>query len=47
MDSSTDKGQAENEQFVILFCKKDDVLLELKNTARYYCVVKPRKSDSD
>jgi len=47
MDSSTDKGRVENELFVILFCEKDDVLLELKTTARYYCVLEPRKSDAD
>ena len=47
MDSSTDKEQVENELFVILYCEKDDVLLELKTTARYYCVLEPRKTDAD
>ena len=39
MDSSTDKGRVENELFVILYFEKDDALLELKTTARYYCVL--------
>ena len=47
MDSSTDKGQVENELFVILFCEEDDALLEFKTTARYYCVLEPRKTDAD
>ena len=47
MDSSTDKGRDENELFVILFYEKNDVLLELKTTARYYCVLEPRKTDAD
>lgn len=47
MDSSTDKGRVENELFVILFCQKDDAQLELKTTARYYCVLEPRKTDAD
>ena len=47
MDSSTDKGRVENELFVILFCEKDHVLLELKTIARYYCVLEPRKTDAD
>ena len=42
MDSSTDKERVENELFVILFVKK----LELKTTARYYCMLEPRKTDS-
>ena len=44
MDNSTDKGRVENELFVILFCEKHDVLLELKTTARYNCT---RKCDAD
>ena len=46
MDNSTDKEHVENELFVILFCEKDDVLLELKTTARYYCVLEARKCDA-
>ena len=47
INSSTDNGRVENELFVILFCEKDDALLELKTTARYYCVLEPRKTDAD
>ena len=41
MDSSTDKGWIENELFVILFCKRDDTLQEVKTCARYFCVLEP------
>ena len=36
MDISTDKGRVENELFVILFCKQDDTLQEIRTCARYF-----------
>ena len=47
MDGSTDKGRVENELFVILFCKRDDSLQEIRTCARYFCVLEPTKADSD
>lgn len=47
MDGSTDKGRIENELFVILFCKKNDEIQEVKTCARYLCVQEPLKADSD
>ena len=38
MDGSTDKGRVENELFVILFCKIDDTLQEIRTYARYLYV---------
>ena len=38
VDSFTDKGRVENKLFAMLFCQKDDLLLEFKTTARYYLV---------
>jgi hypothetical protein len=39
MDGSTDKGRIENELFVILFCKRDDEIQEVRTCARYLCVL--------
>ena len=47
MDGSADKGRVENELFVILFCKQDDTLQEVKTCARYLCVLEPSKADAD
>ena len=47
MDSFTYKGRIENELFVILFCKRDDTLQEVKTCARYFCVLEPTKADAD
>ena len=47
MDGSVDKGRVENELFVILFCKKDDNLQEVRTCARYFCILEPTRSDAD
>ena len=47
MDGSTDKGRVENELFVILFCRRDDTLQEVKTCARYFCVLEPTKADAN
>ena len=47
MDGSTDKGRVENELFVILFCKRDVAVQELRTCARYFCVLEPTKADAD
>ena len=47
MDGSTDKGRVENELFVILFSKKDDVMEEVKTCARFLCVLEPSRADAD
>lgn len=47
MDGSTDKGRVENELFVILFCKLDDTLQEIRTCARYFCVLEPTRTDAD
>ena len=47
MDGSTDKGRVDNELFVILFCKRDDSLQEIRTCARYFCVLEPTKADAD
>ena len=44
MDSSTDKGRIED---VILFCERNEELMEMRTTARYYCVMEPQKTDAD
>jgi len=47
MDVSTDKGRVENELFVILHCRRNDVLQEITTSARYFCVLEPARSDAD
>ena len=47
MDASTNKGHVENELFVILRCKRDDVIVEVTTHARYFCVLEPTKGDAD
>ena len=47
MDGSMDKGQVKNELFVILFCRQDDTLQEVKTYARYFCVLEPMKADAN
>ena len=47
MDSSTDKGQIEVELFVVLFCERNEEVMEMRTTARYYCVMEPQKTDVD
>ena len=47
MDGSADKGQVKNEQFVILFCKQDDTLQEVRTCARYFCVLEPTRADAN
>ena len=46
MDGSTDKGRVENELFVIVFCKRDDTLQEIRTCARCFCVLEPTKADA-
>lgn len=47
MDGSTDKGRVENELFVILFCKRDNTVQEVRTCARYFCVLEPTRADAD
>lgn len=47
MDGSADKGRVENELFVILFCKQDNTLQEVRTCARYFCVLEPTRADAD
>ena len=47
MDGSVDKGRVENELFVILFCKKDENLQEVRICAGYFCILEPTRSDAD
>ena len=47
MDGTTDAGNLEDELFVALYCKKDDVLREIRSCARYLSVVNPEKADAD
>ena len=44
MDGSTDKGRVENELFVILFCKRDNALQEIKTCAKHFCILEPTKA---
>ena len=41
-----DKGRVENELFVILHCRRNDVLQEITTSARYFCVLEPTRSDA-
>ena len=47
MHISTDKGRVQNELFVILFCRRDDTLQEVKTYARHFCVLEPTKADAN
>ena len=47
MDGSTDKGQIEDELFVILYCETNEQVMEMRTTARYYCEMEPKKTDAD
>ena len=47
MDGSTDKGRVENELFVLLFCRRDDSVQEIKTCARYFCVLEPSRANAD
>ena len=46
MAGTTNKGQVENELFVIVFCR-DGVLQEVKTCSWYLCVLEPTKADTD
>lgn len=39
----TDSGKVEDKLIVALYCKRDDVLKEIKSCARYLSVVTPNK----
>ena len=47
MDGTTDSGKVEDELVVILHCKQDDVVKEIRTCARYLTVVTPNKADAD
>ena len=46
MDGTTDTGKVEDELVVALYCKRDDVLKEIKSCARYLSVVTPKTGDT-
>ena len=47
MDGSTDKDRVENELFVVLFCRRNDTLQEIRTCARYFCVLEPTRTNAD
>ena len=47
MDGTTDSGKVEDELVVVLYCKQDDVVKEIRACARYLSVVTPNKADTD
>ena len=46
MDGSTDAGNVEQELVVLLLCKKDDEMEEMRSYTRYFSVATPKKADS-
>jgi len=47
MDGTTDVARAEDEAIVLLYCKKDDFLKEIKSCARFLLVSNVNKADAD
>ena len=47
MDGTTDSGKVEDELVVVLHCKQDDIVKEIRTCARYLSVVTPNKADTD
>ena len=47
MDSSSDKGNVEDELIVILYCVKDTVAKEIGTRARFLSLQEPKKADAD
>ena len=47
MDSSTDKGNIEDELIVILYCTKDTVAEEVGTCTRFFSLQEPKKADAD
>ena len=47
MDGRTDSGKVEDELVVVLHCKQDDIVKEIRTCARYLSVVTPNKADTD
>ena len=47
MDGTTDSGKVEDELVVVLYCKQDDVVKEIRACAKYLTVVTPNKADTD
>ena len=47
MDGSIDAGNVEDELIVILYCKKDDAIEEIKSCVRYFTVEVPKKADAN
>ena len=47
MDGTTDSGNVEDELIIVLYCRRDDVVKEIKACARYLSVVTPDKANSD
>ena len=43
MDGSTDAGNIEQELFILLSCKKDDIAEEIKSYARFFLLQLPKK----
>ena len=46
MDSTTDSGSVKDELIIVLYCKRDDVVKEIKPCARYLSVITPDKANS-
>ena len=47
MDKTTNSGKVEDELVVVLYCKQDDVVKEIRTCARYLSVVTPNRADTD
>ena len=47
MDGTTDSGKVEDELIIVLHCKQDDVVKEIRTCARYLSLVTPNKADTD
>ena len=47
MDGTTDSGKVEDELVVVLYCKQDGIVKEIRVCARYLSVVTPNKADTD
>jgi len=47
MDGTTDVSKTEDEAVVMLYCKKDDFLKEIKSCTRYLSVSNPNRTNTD
>ena len=47
MDGSTDSGNVEEELVVIMFCKRDASVEEVRSCARYFAIQEPKRADAN